>query len=886
MNAQHRTRRGAVAACIVAAVAPIGWNDAIAGPAGGLTGDQQRQTLERVVLVCENDPTIQCPADPADPGYFINGFQFDRVFHTSCDPTFQEACVPLVVAERPATLAVAATELPPDPLAACFGDPDCLNMEVDVDLGVPGTTAPLSIQRSFLHPTGFLRQFSCQGDNDSAGVRISDWFPFRDRDCLFDDGINFEGMLLAGNEPRFAPDGVPTAVDPKLVDFETALVQYAADELGIPPGSVLPTTMTDADTGRREAGNAIELLQSDLQNDQTVGDTRSGSYPLTLRWAVAQRPPALETDELAASETSLTDFFGASLAVSGDVAVVGAPNDEIGSATTEGGAAFVFRWDGSRWQPEARLAASDRAPFDDFGRAVAVDGDRILVGAPFAAVGAESRGAVYAFRFANGTWSEEDKLVASDGAAFDALGSAVALAGDLALAGAPQRSGGRGAAYVFERTGSDWSDVQTLTAPDAAANDAFGSAVALSGAVAAVGAPFGDAPSGPDRGSVYVFRSAGADFAFEVELHAADAAFQDQLGGALASEADVILAGARSAAGLDGSDAGAAYLFRFGGAAWTQEAKLVASDGQAGDSFGRDVSLDGDAALVGAPLGDRTGNSAEGSAYLFARRGASWQQTGELLASDGVSFDLFGQAVALGPDAALVGAPQSSADGDSSQGSVYVFERPRSTLVVDGAAQGGQVRAVVRGVVVAIATQPGESSDDVAANLAAALGADPILQTLAVGATTASPQVALRGASPDDVAVSTDDPGLAVFLATACSNGADDDGDGRIDAADPGCAGSADPSERSPLFACDDGRDNDGDGFTDMADPGCPQPNARPENPICDDGIDNDGDGFFDRDDPVCEDHWPFWEEVPACGVGAELVVVLAALRRRWRRDA
>jgi hypothetical protein len=130
----------------------------------------------------------------------------------------------------------------------------------------------------------------------------------------------------------------------------------------------------------------------------------------------------------------------------------------------------------------------------------------------------------------------------------------------------------------------------------------------------------------------------------------------------------------------------------------------------------------------------------------------------------------------------------------------------------------------------------------------------------------------------------------------ACENGIDDDGDGFVDVDDPGCTNAADGSEQSTDFACDDGLDDDGDGLVDMADPGCPFPYASPENPPCDDGLDNDGNGFVDFADSKCTSYWPYWEEPPsasafhspACGVGAELALVMPAIawlsaRRRVR---
>jgi hypothetical protein len=114
-----------------------------------------------------------------------------------------------------------------------------------------------------------------------------------------------------------------------------------------------------------------------------------------------------------------------------------------------------------------------------------------------------------------------------------------------------------------------------------------------------------------------------------------------------------------------------------------------------------------------------------------------------------------------------------------------------------------------------------------------------------------------------------------------CQNGNDDDDDGLADhPEDPGCDSADDPSERYAGFPCDNGLDDDGDGSADADDPGCPAPNASPEDPQCDNGVDDNGDGTVDWLDPNCQASWPYWEATPPCGLGAELVLLVALLSR------
>jgi hypothetical protein len=137
---------------------------------------------------------------------------------------------------------------------------------------------------------------------------------------------------------------------------------------------------------------------------------------------------------------------------------------------------------------------------------------------------------------------------------------------------------------------------------------------------------------------------------------------------------------------------------------------------------------------------------------------------------------------------------------------------------------------------------------------------------------------------------------LAVTAGRACDDAGDDDGDGLVDLADPGCLDADDAFETNALVACDDGFDSDGDGLVDWPDdPGCHTAQSLVENPQCDDGVDNDGDGTVDWDgagvglpDPNCMVAWRNSEKPPVCGLGFELALVvplLARLRRLRRRQ-
>jgi MYXO-CTERM domain-containing protein len=202
--------------------------------------------------------------------------------------------------------------------------------------------------------------------------------------------------------------------------------------------------------------------------------------------------------ELTASDGTGTDNFGYSVALSGDTAVVGAKGRASGQ-----GAAYVFVRSGSTWSQQQELTASDGAAGDLFGLTVAVNGDTAVVGASYRA---SRQGAAYVFVRAGSTWSQQQELTASDGAANDLFGCSVAVSADTAVVGAYGKASLKGSTYVFTRSGSTWSQQQVLTAMDSAAGDAMGNAVAVNGSTAVVGA-YQKASS---AGAAYVFALQGS----------------------------------------------------------------------------------------------------------------------------------------------------------------------------------------------------------------------------------------------------------------------------------------------------------------------------------------------------------------------------------------
>jgi hypothetical protein len=382
-----------------------------------------------------------------------------------------------------------------------------------------------------------------------------------------------------------------------------------------------------------------------------------------------------ETDKLTASDAAAGDEFAYSLARGGDTVVIGAITDDDNGSNS--GSAYVFVRSGTTWTEQAKLTASDAAAGDQFGQSVAVDGDTAVIGAGLDDDNGTDSGSAYVFVRTGTSWSEQAKLTAGDGVADDRFSTPVSLDGDTAVSGAHGKASASGAAYVFTRTGTSWSQQAKLTASDAAASDQFGKSITLEGETVVIAAPTDD-DNGTDSGSAYVFVRTGTSWTEQTKLTASDAAGGDEFGHSDSGNA-LSLAGNRVVIGArrdddTGTDSGSAYVFIRSGTTWNEQAKLTASDGAEDDFFGQSISLNGNMVAIGALMDDDDGPNS-GSVYTFVRTGTSWTEQDKITASDATNGDTFGWSLALEGTSLIVGA-KADDDAGSSSGSVYVLDVP------------------------------------------------------------------------------------------------------------------------------------------------------------------------------------------------------------------
>ncbi len=402
--------------------------------------------------------------------------------------------------------------------------------------------------------------------------------------------------------------------------------------------------------------------------------------------AAAQECCEVTADPNTATIPQAGENLGTSVAVDGGTAVAGAPGFDFSIGEDDfpdAGRAIVFNFTGASWVQVDDLRPFDAAAFDGFGRSVALDGDFAVIGARGNDDDGEDSGSAYIFERVGGSWFQAAKLTASDAEAGDLFGHSVAINGDLAVIGAlfgdAGNEEGTGAVYVFDRNHpnpDDWGEVAKLYASDAFINDRFGTSVSIDGPVIVVGAPLANIQGIDDEGKAYIFRFEEPDWVQEDILTASDASEDDHFGTSVSVAGDLAVIGApfKDSDELL-NDEGAAYVFRFDGDDWIQEAKFSGCNEAEHDQFGTSVAINGNVAVIGAiqPVGPVEGN---GTADAFRYLGSGWAQVGKPNASDGESGDRFGQSVSISGDFVFIGAFAVDAENPPpfQIGGFYVFD--------------------------------------------------------------------------------------------------------------------------------------------------------------------------------------------------------------------
>jgi len=373
-------------------------------------------------------------------------------------------------------------------------------------------------------------------------------------------------------------------------------------------------------------------------------------------------------EKITASDAAALDEFGYAVALDGDTAVVGAYRDNS-NKYYDSGAAYVFVRSGTAWKQQAKLVAHGRGPSYYFGRAVAISGNTVVVGEPRRALSPsppQGKGMIWIFVRSGTTWTHQTHIKAYDAAFNDEFGTAVAIHKDTVAVGAHNAKGG-GAVYVLGRNGTAWGFHQKL---QISTTGKLGCAVALDGDTLVAGARWDGGPF-LRTGAAFVFTRPALSTKWfqQAKLTATSGASGEQLGRAVDISGDTVVVGVDQ---YPQKATGAMYVFARKGTAWSQQAKLVGSDTAYYDRFGYSVGVYKDLAVAGAVTDDDRGGDS-GAAFVFTRSGTTWTQQAKLLAADGAAGDWLGGSMAVG-DYTLVTGAHGDDDKGSSSGSAYVFK--------------------------------------------------------------------------------------------------------------------------------------------------------------------------------------------------------------------
>jgi hypothetical protein len=465
-----------------------------------------------------------------------------------------------------------------------------------------------------------------------------------------------------------AAAGTSTAFSATLTDGGSAVnITTSADT-----STVLATisqssnvfTLTPSSSTTAPSGGTFAVTFSVTDGVNTSVDN---STTFTLSFASWSSPS--QQAKLVGSDTSAGDYAGwaSYISANGEYAIVGARLHS--SPSQYAGAAYVYVRSGTSWSQQAKLQASDAATYNFFGEDVALDsdGDTAIVGASSEDTTYSDSGAAYIFVRSGTSWSQQAKLKPTDLAASDQAGYKVAISGDgnTAVVGAAYSDAtysDAGALYVYTRSGTSWTQQQKIQPSDIAASDTFAFDVALSGdGDYLIASSLYDDDTFSSSGSAYIFVRSGSTWSQQAKLVASDPGSNDSYGYSvdIDSDGNTAIVGSSSE-----SSQGAAYIYTRSGTSWSQQQKIVSSDIASNDNFGMGVSItnDGDTVMVGARLDDDNSYTNSGSVYFFTRSGTSWSQVSKVTASDPSTGAFFGFSVSISDgNSAIAGATNKDA---------------------------------------------------------------------------------------------------------------------------------------------------------------------------------------------------------------------------------
>jgi len=356
------------------------------------------------------------------------------------------------------------------------------------------------------------------------------------------------------------------------------------------------------------------------------------------------------------------DWFGSSVSISGNFAIIGAFRDGIGSNIDQGSVS-MYQFNGSNWVLMQKITDATGTAGDFFGNSVSIAGNVAIVGAYFDDAGANTdQGSVSFYQYNGSSWVLMQKLTDVTGAANDNFGISVSMSGNYAIVGAYQDDVGanlnQGSVSIYQYNGSSWVLMQKIIDPSGAGGDGFGNSVSIAGNYAIVGSYNDDFSTNTDQGSVSLYQFNGSNWVLMQKLTDATGAANDYFGYSVSISGNYAIVGAYLDDEGTNTNQGSASIYQYNGSNWVLMLKLIDVTGAADDRFGTSVTISGDYAIVGAQVDDIGAKSNQGSASIFLRVGNGWGKLQSVTDPLGNASDNFANAVSI--DAAtkrfLIGA--------------------------------------------------------------------------------------------------------------------------------------------------------------------------------------------------------------------------------------
>ena len=376
------------------------------------------------------------------------------------------------------------------------------------------------------------------------------------------------------------------------------------------PGKIFPSDGSTSDEFGYAVSISGEFAIVGAREDDDRGSNSGSAYIYQLKNNIWE-----ELEKIVPTDGVAGDYFGNAVSISGDYAIIGAYQDD--DKATNSGSAYIYKRNADDWEFVTKLVPSDGAESDYYGCAVAISGDIAIVGAYNGDGKTTNTGNAYIYQRNGESWNFMTEIYANDGESSDRFGYAVAITNDYAIIGAygdDDNASNSGAAYIYQRNGTYWTYITKLKPSDIESSDNFGCAVSISGDYAIVGSRYDDDKS-TDSGSAYIYLRIGSNWNQIGKLVPDDGNTSDHLGSAVSIYGNYAIVGAY-ADDDKGSDSGSAYIYQKIDNNWQQIKKFVAPDGASSDHFGNAVALSDKYAIVGSRYDDDKSTNS-GTAYIY-----------------------------------------------------------------------------------------------------------------------------------------------------------------------------------------------------------------------------------------------------------------------------